>query len=290
MKIHRHIIRPLAAALLLAAAHTSCLNEGLLYDDTQRGTLYFVKNKSVESPVCSFVFELTDEMEYTVQLNLMGMPRPYDREFHIDFHPDTIQQLHVGGITYPVENAVRGADFDVEPFIVPADSTKGIITFKIHRTPHMDKQYLSILMTLREDDEFIPLHQDYYRFFLFDGDLSLPAWWNNGGSGSNLREGWQMYIGNFYPEKFRKMLELYNNMAVEAPAFYQVALETYGEHLDAEGVTAGFYQKDNPAVWAKYVLIPLYEYYKANPLPGECEFKDDGNQGEFWRNPVGLYR
>ena len=72
--------------------------------------------------------------------------------------------------------------------------------------------------------------------------------------------------------------------------FYEEAVNKYGKYLDKEGITAGFYQKDNPAVWAKYVLIPLYEHYKANPIPNDCPFAESGNQGEFWRDPVALYR
>ena len=123
-------------------------------------------------------------------------------------------------------------------------------------------------MEIGTNENFIPLYGDYYRFFISDGDVPLPTWWNNGGTGTGLIEGWQMYIGKFFPEKFRLMLK----------------------YLDKEGITAGFYQKDNPAVWAKYVLIPLYEYYKANPIPNDCPFAESGNQGEFWRDPVALYR
>ena len=86
------------------------------------------------------------------------------------------------------------------------------------------------------------------------------------------------------------MLEYYCYMEETQPEFYEEAVSKYGKYLDKEGITAGFYQKDNPAVWAKYVLIPLYEHYKANPIPNDCPFAESGNQGEFWRDPVALYR
>lgn len=56
-------------------------------------------------------------------------------------------------------------------------------------------------MEIGTNESFIPLYGDYYRFFISDGDVPLPKWWNNGGNGSGLLEGWQMYVGRFFPEK-----------------------------------------------------------------------------------------
>ncbi len=276
--------------LLLLFMFTACQNTALMYDVTQAGTIYFVKTTSADAPVCSFVFEAGDELTYEIPVKLMGMPRDYDREFTVVFKQDTMTTIKAGGVSYPVETAELGKDFDIGKLVIPADSIGGKIVFTLHRIPEMMNTYRSVLIEIGTNENFIPLYGDYYRFFISDGDVPLPTWWNNGGSGSNLVEGWQMYVGKFFPEKFRLMLDYYWEMEKTQPEFYEEAVSKYGKYLDKEGITAGFYQKDNPAVWAKYVLIPLYEYYKANPIPTDSPFAEEGNQGEFWRDPVSLYR
>ena len=276
--------------LSLLLLFSSCQNSGLMYDVSQPGTVYFVKKASADAPVCSFVFEVEDEITYEVPVKLMGMPCNYDREFVVTLKQDTMTTIKAGGVSYPVETAELGKDFDMGNLIIPADSIMGKIVFTLHRIPEMQNTYRSVLMEIGTNENFIPLYGDYYRFFISDGDVPLPTWWNNGGTGTGLIEGWQMYIGKFFPEKFRLMLEYYWDMEETQPEFYEEAVSKYGKYLDKEGITAGFYQKDNPAVWAKYVLIPLYEHYKANPIPNDCPFAESGNQGEFWRDPVALYR
>lgn len=269
---------------------SSCQNTALMYDVSQPGTIYFVKTTSADAPVCSFVFESGDEITYEVPVKLMGMPCDYDREFVVTLKQDTMTTIKAGGVSYVVETAVLGHDFDMGNLVIPADSINGKIIFTLHRTPEMQNKYRSVLTEIGTNESFIPLYGDYYRFFISDGDVSLPKWWNNGGNGSTLLEGWQMYVGRFFPEKFRRMLQYYWDLEETQPEFYEEAVKKYGKYLDREGISAGFYQKDNPAVWAKYVLIPLYEYYKMNPIPEDCPFAESGNQGEFWRDPVSLYR
>ena len=164
------------------------------------------------------------------------------------------------------------------------------IKFTLNRTADIENKYVSVFFRIRENEHFIPMHENNYRFFITDGDVTLPDWWNNGVFTDMRIEGWQMYIGKFYPEKFRRMLQYYWDLEELSPLFYEEALEIYGNYLDKPVISPGFYQKHYPALWAKYVLIPLYEYYVENPIPGDSPFAETGNQGEYWRNPVALYR
>ena len=99
--------------LSLLLLFSSCQNTGLMYDVSQPGTVYFVKKASADAPVCSFVFEVEDEITYEVPVKLMGMPCNYDREFVVTLKQDTMTTIKAGGVSYPVETAELGKDFDM---------------------------------------------------------------------------------------------------------------------------------------------------------------------------------
>lgn len=266
---------------------TACENTGLLYDTEQKGTLY----SDVKSTVKSFVFELGEEMEYKIPIQLMGMPKEYERSYELEFSlQENLTEWSAGGVTYPVVQARNGIDFTVGKQTFAAHAVVDTIRFTLHRSDFIKNKYAQVYFRIKENDQFIGLHDQYLSFFITDGEVTMPDWWYNGVNGAARVDGWQMYIGKFYPEKFRRMLQYYWDMEQSAPLFYADVVETYGKYLDSPTITAGFYQKDYPAVWAKYVLIPLYEYYKENPIPGDAVMAESGNQGEYWRNPVALYR
>ena len=130
--------------LSLLLLFSSCQNTGLMYDVSQPGTVYFVKKASADAPVCSFVFEVEDEITYEVPVKLMGMPCNYDREFVVTLKQDTMTTIKAGGGSYPVETAELGKDFDMGNLIIPADSIMGKIVFTLHRIPEMQNTYRSL--------------------------------------------------------------------------------------------------------------------------------------------------
>ena len=85
--------------LSLLLLFSSCQNTGLMYDVSQPGTVYFVKKASADAPVCSFVFEVEDEITYEVPVKLMGMPCNYDREFVVTLKQDTMTTIKAGGVS-----------------------------------------------------------------------------------------------------------------------------------------------------------------------------------------------
>ena len=80
-----------------------------------------------------------------------------------------------------------------------------------------------------------------------------------------------------------------------AIAIYEQMLEKYGYNLDNPDIPVAFFQTADPAVWATYVLLPLYNYYKefyaANPTHPNAtieSFVDKATtSGEYWLNPIG---
>ena len=79
------------------------------------------------------------------------------------------------------------------------------------------------------------------------------------------------------------------------PAIYEQLIEKYGYNLDNPDIPVAFFQTADPAVWATYVLLPLYNYYKefyaANPTHPNAtieSFVDTATtSGEYWLNPIG---
>jgi hypothetical protein len=81
------------------------------------------------------------------------------------------------------------------------------------------------------------------------------------------------------------------------PVIFEQMVAKYGYNLDNPDIETVFFQKTDPAVWATYVLIPLYNYFKdlyaANPEHPDATidtFADKGTAGAYWKDPVGLLK
>ena len=59
----------------------------------------------------------------------MGMPCNYDREYLLTKKQYTMTTIKAGGVSYPVETAELGKDFDMGNLIIKADSIIGKIVF-----------------------------------------------------------------------------------------------------------------------------------------------------------------
>ena len=205
-----------------------------------------------------------------------------------------------------IVKAVEGTDFTVSDLVIPAGEICGNIVFTINRTEGMKTAIHDIRFSIAENDDFLPLKADstsiskiltpVFDIKVSDGEPLCPDWWDaTTGTGDDLR-GWAMYLGKYYPAKYRKMLEFYHNMKAKNPIFYEDCLAKYGENLDKEGIKKSFFASENPAAWASYVLIPLCEYYKTwysghpdDPNVETIQTKP-GTSGKYWRDPIALLR
>ena len=86
-----------------------------------------------------------------------------------------------------------------------------------------------------------------------------------------------MYLGNFTPDKYRKVLEFYHGIEDTNPSLYKTMVEQFGENIDNDYYTGlngqqlrmsmGFMvNRQNPhkMAWLRYVLCPLFDYYSTN--------------------------
>ena len=295
LKIYKSLC--LTALTIMAAG---CKGTWIMYDQEQKDHLYFEVTSAT-----NVSFSLTDAttMTQTVPVKMMGMPRDHERVISLTWlDPEKAEAEDGTGIV----KAVEGTDFTVSDLVIPAGEICGNIVFTINRTEGMKTAIHDIRFSIAENDDFLPLKADstsiskiltpVFDIKVSDGEPLCPDWWDaTAGSGDDLK-GWTMYLGKYYPAKFRKMLEFYHDMKAKNPIFYEDCLAKYGENLDKKGITKSFFASENPAAWASYVLIPLCEYYKTwysghpdDPNVETIQTKS-GTVGKYWRDPIALLR
>lgn len=287
----------LTALTIMAAG---CKGTWIMYDQEQKDHLYFEVTSATN---VSFSLTEATTMTQTVPVKMMGMPRDHERVISLTWlDPEKAEAEDGTGIV----KAVEGTDFTVSDLVIPAGEICGNIVFTINRTEGMKTAIHDIRFSIAENDDFLPLKADstsiskiltpVFDIKVSDGEPLCPDWWDaTTGTDDDLR-GWAMYLGKYYPAKYRKMLEFYHNMKAKNPIFYEDCLAKYGENLDKKGIKKSFFASENPAAWASYVLIPLCEYYKTwysghpdDPNVETIQTKP-GTSGKYWRDPIALLR
>ena len=269
----------LTALTIMAAG---CKGTWIMYDQEQKDHLYFEVTSAT-----NVSFSLTDAttMTQTVPVKMMGMPRDHERVISLTWlDPEKAEAEDGTGIV----KAVEGTDFTVSDLVIPAGEICGNIVFTINRTEGMKTAIHDIRFSIAENDDFLPLKADstsiskiltpVFDIKVSDGEPLCPDWWDaTAGSGDDLK-GWTMYLGKYYPAKFRKMLEFYHDMKAKNPIFYEDCLAKYGENLDKKGITKSFFASENPAAWAS-----------DDPNVETIQTKS-GTSGKYWRDPIALLR
>lgn len=258
------------------------------------------------TPAVSFALVSDLELTHDVKVKMMGMPVNEDREFTVEFLEPSVASIKSGEQEFEVYKAVAGTDFEAPSFVMPAGAVETVLSFSLKRTEAIKTKFASIRFRICENDEFVPMVQDSsdvkaivsaeYEVMFNDGEPVCPAWWDSSSGSTNLF-GWNMNVGKFYVAKYRKFLELFHAMEESNPAIFEQMVAKYGYNLDNPDIEAVFFQKTDPAVWATYVLIPLYNYFKdlyaANPEHPDATidtFASSGTAGTYWKDPVGLLK
>lgn len=276
----KKILSITAIAFMLA----SCNGTWLMYDTNQVPEIYF--EEALQTHSSSFALIPEDTVVVYNSVFVMGMPADHDRTFTIEYIPaaDTAT-FTTGNVSYPVKTARPGIDFSIEDLYIPAGAVQSTMKINIYRTAEMSEGcYMRIGFRLTENDNFKPCATDSsstqrimtpeYYYYVTDGEPSCPTWWRNG----NSTPGWNFNWGKFYPDKYRRLLEYYHTTKETCPPFYNYCVEHYGYNLDAEPSSENnkmntFWRQAYMAAWAKYVAMPLYEYY----LKYYSEHPDDPN-------------
>lgn len=283
------IIRTAAAFAVITAA-ISCKGTWLMYDTGQKSVIYFMEKQQVHS--ASFALIPDDEIIFQDTVRIIGKPSGNDRPFAVEYAAAEEGETFIeGNVEYPVVTARPGIDFEIVNPEIPAGEVKPLFTIKIHRQKEMLDKYMLIALRLIENDDFRPCETDststsrimspVYRLYVTDGEPSCPKWWKYNGKDA---PGWDFSWGNFYPQKFRKLLEYFHATKDINPTFYEYAVAKYGYNLENPTNEEKFWRKGYAAAWAKYVAMPLYEYY----LNWYAEHPDDPNYEDMGSDKVNI--
>lgn len=277
--------RSILTFILAALALCSCKGTWVMYDTDQKDRIYFADGYDSYGSVIpsqqdisrlhteSFSLIVEDEIEVTARVRLLGTPSGQDRTFKVEYTSAAPgETLQLGNETYPVISGTPGEDFTVSDLIMPAGQTQATLTLTLHRTPKMlEGSYVRVGVRLAENEFFTPLAADStstgtpaqspeFYVYVNDGEPACPSWWRYANN-ARYPLGWSCYLGNFFPEKYRRFLSLFKETQQTAPAFYETIVEMYGENLEEAPVN--FFRSQYPNAWARYVFMPLYNYYKA---------------------------
>ena len=300
----RKLIFNILIVLSAAGGFLSCSDTWLMYDTSQKDKLYFSDGAqsldrylSTEAPF-ALLDESVKELRQTISVKLLGTVADHDRTFEVQAIHDTTTNYTTGGVARELYDAVEGEDYTIDELIVPAGSVEGRIEVTVKRTEKLKDKTASLVLQIAESDEFQGVPRNVHRILISDGIAACPNWWYH-----TATIQWYMYLGEFRQDKYRKLLELYHSIADTNPTLYAEMVKQYGENIDNDYYTGlngqqlrmsmGFMvNRQNPhkMAWLRYVLCPLYEYYKTN-YP-DLEYYTTGSVNVTtggWRDPANNY-
>lgn len=277
----------LIALCLAAASLGACSGTWLMYDTGQKDHIYFKDNLFTNT--FSFSMIPDQEMEMTTLVYLMGRPSERERSYTVEALPCREgETLLVGGVEQEVLTAEQGTDYEIGGLSFPAGAVTSELRITLRRNPRMaGGRYCKIALRLQPNEDFDVLPYDgfriseilnpVYELYVTDGEPACPTWWR---PANNKPEGWNFYLGSFYPDKYRKFLSLFHETETTCPAFYLAMEDMFGRNLDtpnvrkygdpklsdeknAEKMLTMFWIRNYKNAWARYVFIPLYKYYIA---------------------------
>ena len=275
----KKILHILSVSIGVLALVQSCRGTWVMYDEGQMDHLYFCEGQQVHTASFSLIPE--NEIVVTTSVFMMGVPSDQDRTYSLETIPVPAgETFTTGGVSYPVVAARENIDYSLGRLVLPAGAVETTLEITLHRTPEMlEGNMLRVGLRIKDDGEFLAAPADSSRttaivtpeFYLFvnDGEPSCPSWWR--ASGGPL--GWHWDFGRFFPDKYRRFLEYFHATEQTNPSFYNYCVAAYGYYLDTpdasyasdgdtERLMNTFWRKTYSSAWAKYVFIPLYNYYK----------------------------
>jgi hypothetical protein len=239
----------------------SCDESELLYNTSQKHTIYFDKEKiAPEVNSFTFAYYTFSDTVIDIPVRYMGMPVDKEQTFKVKVVADTIGVM-------PTE----GEDYEYINLSFAPGEVATNLRIHLNRTEILKDTTLGISLVFEENEIFTPEKGTFFKLQVSDGELPMPTWWPQSSKKQNNR-----FLGNYYPEKYLMILEKFKSLEHKYPDFYKYAVENFGEFLheipaDASGPVRMFYYFKYSSIWGRYVFQPVWDYYTdpANVLPGD---------------------
>ncbi len=168
--------------------------------------------------------------------------------------------------------------------IAPGE-VEGNLKVRLKRSGILADTTYGLSLVFEENEFFVPLNGSHYKLQVSDGELPMPTWWALYPPNRMNNE----FLGLYYPEKYKMVLEKFKALENKYPDFYKYAIEEYGEFLHEipEGSPNNirwFFRFKYSYIWGKYVFQSVYDYFSnpENALPG-----DDLS---LMKNPIDIYK
>ena len=230
--------------IFLFAGIWACSNDAVYYDANQKRSIYFTWDRynsasKVTSDTVFFSFALYNETEYEykIPVKAIGMPLDEDREYEVEVVADS-------------STAIQDKHFKFGKLVVPKNEVDGVLSLVLERTDDIMNSPVYLYLRFKENNNFKPIADNYYRLSIVDGALPAPQWWMPNFLGVYEKNNDRLY---------RKLLEYFWQLEDIKPIFYAEAVEEYGLYL--ERAPATFYRVKGNIIWINYVFKPAYVYY-----------------------------
>ena len=231
----------------------ACSNDAVYYDVNQKRSIYFTWDRynsleKIKNDTVSFSFALYNEteIEYNIPVKVIGNPVGEDCTYEVEAVADS-------------STAVMDKHFKIGKLVIPKNEVDGVLSLTLERTDDIMNNPVYLYLRFKENDNFKPIADNYYRLSIVDGTLPAPKWWS------------AFYLGVYEQNNerlYRKILEGFWKLEELKPIFYAEKVEECGLYL--EKADDGFYQKIGNIIWINYVFKPAYDYYSdpANTYEG----------------------
>ena len=222
-------------------------NDYLKYDQTQQDGVFLSYTEDTDSLFYNFGFYEITEKTIEVPVNLMGMPREYDREFKVSLSNER----------YATEEFVAAIDdyFEVpNTVILKADSVIAKILVKLNRHSDLEDQRAVLTLNLEGTDDLgIKGHSEYTIAF-DDKTPKEPNWWTSYDMGAFTKFKGQLFYRYFW------------EMEQSQKPIYDAIVDRWGKFLD---IMPNYWGNSPLAVYRvtfnKYVKLRMWEYSEAHP-------------------------
>lgn len=238
-----HWLIALISGMLIAA----CENTDYPTYETDFTGIYFAE----DSMRYSFGITPLATTSYTMKLpvKIMGIPVSQQRTFKIEIIADKTSAKVNTHYKMPTT------------CVIEADSINGILPLEVLRENLGDEQNWQVAFKLMPTDDFTPVKEVGEQIFaIFNNIVEQPDWKDWTGAPTWIEE----QLGPWNPVVWIKFMEFFRKLEQINPVAYKTIVETYGPNLeDADGWIYEFNY-----TLTKYVLIPLYDFFQANPEYG----------------------
>ncbi|SMO55049.1 protein of unknown function [Saccharicrinis carchari] len=235
-------------SIVMIIGFSACENTDYLkYDLEQKDGVFLNYTEESDSMFYNFGFYEITEKTIEVPVNLIGMPRGYDREF----------SLSVSNERYADESAVAATEdyYEIpQKVLLKADSISAMVPVKLIRHPDLENVRAIITFNIEATEDLDVKGHAEFTITFDDKTPEEPNWWTAFDMGEFTKFKGQLFYRYFW------------EMEQNQKSIYDAIVKRWGKFLDIEPNNWG----DNPLFvyyisFNKYVKLRMWEYSEAHP-------------------------